>query len=351
MQRAVSPRAQFLSICALLVLGGCATAPPNAPVSVGEVHVRVGKDPYPAQPLSQDEARSYAEALLPFARLASRSYCRTIGREGEAPTTCEGSHPLDGTDGWKGLFDSEEALTPDDQVTKLSFQVFFRIHADDPKKGDIAFAFRGTRWTYASDWNANFRWITRFFPGRDQYDIVYENASRLVAKAKGDAASHIAAAGLPAVEEFVLYATGHSLGGGLAQLFAYSDEAVKGAIVFDPSPVTGYFTTVDRRRANCNARILRVYERGEVLQYIRAMARRFYPPTTNVAEVDFNVIRTNRFGWFLNHSIADFTDKLSQAVVALDGHSGAGGRVLRRRLMETYLPKTPDIKCMDRKID
>jgi pimeloyl-ACP methyl ester carboxylesterase len=172
----------------------------------------------------------------------------------------------------------------------------------------------------------------------------------LIDQAVQEATKRVAAERGGASPKFDVYTTGHSLGGGLAQLMAYAEERVKGAVVFDPSPVTGYFTTVAKSRVNCNARILRVYERGEVLQYLRAMTRRFYTPTTNVAEVDFNVIHTTGAGGVLNHSIVNFTDKLDKAVLSLGEESLPAGRTHRRQLMERFLPTKPDLACMDRKL-
>jgi hypothetical protein len=72
----------------------------------------------------------------------------------------------------------------------------------------------------------------------------------------------------------------HSLGGGLAQEFAYSlpvgtfdaPRATK-VYAFDPSPATG-FLSVKRATRNENKKGLktdRIYERGEVLAILRSI--------------------------------------------------------------------------------
>ena len=62
-------------------------------------------------------------------------------------------------------------------------------------------------------------------------------------------------------------AVGHSLGGGPAQLAAYSDPRIRRVYAFDPSMVTGYYSVnpPDRDRIVQGLRIERVYEFGEVL--------------------------------------------------------------------------------------
>ena len=78
-----------------------------------------------------------------------------------------------------------------------------------------------------------------------------------------------------------LVSTGHSLGGGLAQQFAYAHcvdarvPRVSKVYAFDPSPVTGFFS-VKRAVRNINRkhlRIDRIYERGEILAIVRSMMR------------------------------------------------------------------------------
>lgn len=324
-------------------MAGCATVSSETPVSVGEVHVRTGSEPSPAKPLADEEAKRYAEAVLPFARVASRAYCDYLRSVGAQSDVCDDDRPLAEADGWRSLFDSREGLRSEDQFTRLTFVAFYRVHLDDATKGDIVFGFRGTKYTFGSDWYANFRWLTRFLPGRDQYDVLYAYAPELIGRALSEA--HAKA---PGVREFDVYATGHSLGGGLAQLFAFSDRRVKAAVVFDPSPVTGYFTVVADARVNCNARVLRVYERGEILQYVRAMARRLYSPTENIAEVDFNVLHARGFAPVGNHSIVQFTNKLTQAVLALEAKTGAPvlGRVASRESLVERLPTSADAHCI-----
>jgi pimeloyl-ACP methyl ester carboxylesterase len=87
---------------------------------------------------------------------------------------------------------------------------------------------------------------------------------------------------------------GHSLGGGLAQQAAYAHPEIKYVVAFDPSPVTGFRSVPEPSRTVNRQGIIidRVYERGEILAYIRTFLRKILPlslkdPT--ITEVRFNV--------------------------------------------------------------
>jgi hypothetical protein len=53
---------------------------------------------------------------------------------------------------------------------------------------------------------------------------------------------------------------------------------------------------------NCNAKVLRVYERGEILHYVRSGLRLFYPHSPNISEISFNTIH-EKGNPILNHSM------------------------------------------------
>ena len=281
--------------------------------------------------LKPDEAREYARWALPFARVASHVYCKNLSAtdpENQKNVDCQKFPELSAT-GWSLLYDWRSVLTEADGKTDLEFMAFGR--AEPGHQGDIVIGFTGTNFTSLSDWRSNLRWFTRFLPlpGPDEYQIVHSRAQQMV-----DLALAKAKQTFPLASGFDIYSTGHSLGGGLAQLLAYSDVRVTGAVVFDPSPVTGYQTLVSDTQVNCNARVLRIYERGEALQYLRSVVRRFYSLSENIHEVSFDLLHS-RGNPVANHSMTGFR----------------GGIEARANIRQTtpvqikVLPGKPDCKC------
>ena len=119
----------------------------------------------------------------------------------------------------------------------------------------------GTMQGNSGDWESNFHWILRAFPVYDQYDQLRDHIGNFVAHIERDKCYRPGATQIAAV--------GHSLGGGLAQLAAYSDPKIRRVYAFDPSMVTGYYS-VDPRNRDENVkglRMERVYEHGEILAY------------------------------------------------------------------------------------
>jgi hypothetical protein len=192
--------------------------------------------------------------------------------------------------GWREHRDAAWAPPCEDDVG-----MFFRVWT---RHGEVVLAFRGT-WG-VKDWvYGNLHWLTRFLPMEDQYDRARKAAQRVFEKFARDPS-------LPTR----FYATGHSLGGGLAQhvLYSYPHKVVQ-ALVFDPSSVTGFADqTPENQVAGCDCsltelngepRILRVYDAYEVLAYLRIFHKTFFPPERHVQEV--------RFPNAASHSMKDLT--------------------------------------------
>jgi hypothetical protein len=166
-------------------------------------------------------------------------------------------------DGWHCLFGQVGAAgCPPGQrcVTGLQLQVWRR------GCGEAVVAFRGTDRRDIGDWISNLHWILgRYF--YDQYYEVRDRISEIVDRAsRGCHLRHVTA-------------TGHSLGGGLAQLAGYADRRIDYVYAFDPSPVTGYFS-VPWEQKKPSVRILgtdRIYQAGEILSLPRYLTSGFFP--------------------------------------------------------------------------
>ena len=208
------------------------------------------------------------------------------------------------------------ALKADAEERGLYFDIYESRSPTDPKR--IVIAFRGTEGTSWLDWRANLRWFTRFIPKfRDQYtvvseDLVVEFTEQLIARNLNS-------------DDVELITTGHSLGGGLAQQFAYALKAPEGSdasiqpvsyvYAFHPSPVTGWFSVPPeiRDRNAENLRIDRIFEHGEILAYIRLFLSKFYPPSAKapaIREIRFNFVDSK--STTTNHEIRDFAIHLAQ---------------------------------------
>ena len=77
-------------------------------------------------------------------------------------------------------------------------------------------------------------------------------------------------------EKLTILTTGHSLGGGLAQHAAYCSEHISIDHAFAPTPVTGYFSVpkAEREKNKKNTIIVRSFEHGEILAFLRFFMRR-----------------------------------------------------------------------------
>jgi dienelactone hydrolase len=121
----------------------------------------------------------------------------------------------------------------DNKYSGLVFHVYERITSES-KRVDLLFAFRGTEyksgskdaWDSSDRW-ANFSWVTSLWPWGDQYRIARQKVSEVL---NGVRSKHSS-------QSISITATGHSLGGGLAQHVADHFPCFS-AVAFNPSPVT-----------------------------------------------------------------------------------------------------------------
>jgi pimeloyl-ACP methyl ester carboxylesterase len=264
-----------------------------------------------------------AARVLPYALLAEESYDsdvyskhriapRTTACIGDDPQGCDevadGKRATAWLSQWRYVWSCDG---PDEckvrtaahtaPVGGLGVQVWARKGARCP---EAVIAFRGTVGGNKGDWESNFHWILRAFPVYDQYDQVRDHV--------GDFVDHIERERCYRAGPTVITAVGHSLGGGLAQLAAYSDPKIRRVYAFDPSMVTGYYS-VDPPRRDQNVRGLRmerIYEFGEILAYGRDFMLQFIPLSPcnpRVVSVRFHVFHGSPIAL---HSLTDFDNGL-----------------------------------------
>lgn len=196
---------------------------------------------------------------------------------------------------------------------------------------EIAVVFEGTNFTELPDWEANLRWFLRFIPGfKDQYTLTAREVSneffhRVRSQPEKYQVSESdetlrSASG----DEIKIVSTGHSLGGGLAQHFAYtfkqsSKEStgpkVSEVFAFDPSPVTGWFSAEDPPRSH-NAKglvINRIFEHGEILAYVRLLTSRLAVSEQDPAIWEYRYNFDPKANILRNHSMRSLACGLANA--------------------------------------
>lgn len=175
-------------------------------------------------------------------------------------------------------------------------------------------AFRGSDVRDIGDILSDFRWFL-LFRVFDQYREVEAEINGIVQK--------IAAQGC---RPKLLVATGHSLGGGLAQNAAYASKGAFGisyVYAFDPSPVTGAFDIAWPVRMESIKRfgVDRVYQAGELLSLPRYIASGVFPSPScmpRVRIVRFATIEETSF--IERHHI----NKLTEGMLDLEKQAGPG---------------------------
>lgn len=267
-------------------------------------HLRLG----PPQPDGSE-----ASADLPFAQLSAAAYEALLKSKDDATDPPRSNADIGlNAEGWNRW---QNFPHPDDQDKFKKHNLRVEVW-DNPSHNAVVVALGGTDPKKLADWFANFRW---FIPHHDdEYTQVVKSFQPLFAaeyqRLQGKS-------GYAFLANAKLYATGHSLGGGLAQEFAYSVPnapnipRVTKVYAFDPSPVTGYYS-VEPGLRDSNKQSLaidRIYQRREILAILRSfmnLVRRPSAESPVVREVRYNLFT----GWnpIHRHSISELSDCLAK---------------------------------------
>lgn len=206
---------------------------------------------------------------------------------------------------------------PEGDVKKKVDYVHLRVEVwSNSSSKKLAVAFGGTVLRNLKDWKSDLRW---FIPNKqDEYTVIVKTFGDAFVDAYQKRTS---GPECDVPRDVELFSTGHSLGGGLAQQFAYSlpriasVPRVKKVYAFDPSPVTGFYS-VEKPLREHNSELLaidRIYERGEILAYFRSITNFIYPPNASqptIRQLRYNLVHTHNP--LASHSIAEFALRLRE---------------------------------------
>lgn len=238
--------------------------------------------------------RPYAEEHWQFAWLADSAYGKTIaGKASKAEHARQTEDPESVLmrAGWR-QWPNDKFLS--DALRKRFEHYHLRVEVwEKQSPPQVAVTFGGTVFNNKMDWLANLRWFTP--------DHVDEYTLTQIQFADAFAAEYVRLHRPDTSCRPCIYSTGHSLGGGLAQQFAYAQPdttdvpRVTKVYAFDPSPVTGFFSVRKRLRDinRASLKIDRIYERGEILAIARSLTSLFWTPSASAPEI--RGIRYNLF--------------------------------------------------------
>lgn len=240
---------------------------------------------------------NHSDALVhwQFAWVSVAAYQRTS----EAPKGCLTAEETLGNAKWERWSDfPDESAVPNkrellEKMERTNLRV--EVWSKPGTPSSVVVAFGGT--AKGVDWRSNLRWFT--FKIDDQYTQVVKDIAPAFAKEfeRLSVTPHF-----QYIKGASLFATGHSLGGGLAQQFMYALPSgasktfpVRQVYAFDPSPVTGFYSVAAnlRNENRKGLKIDRIYQRGEILAYFRSFTSMFLKPS----EVDPEIrgVRYNLF--------------------------------------------------------
>jgi hypothetical protein len=248
-----------------------------------------------------------------FAWMSQAAYRRALDGKRSDPVDCHDADSALQDIGWTRWVDF-----PDDELREKISISHLRVEVwANSSRNAVALAFGGTVFKSGKDWKSNLRW---FLPRHDdEYTVIVKEFGPAFAK---EFVRRKAQPEWNFLQHASIFATGHSLGGGLAQQFAYSlpmnfdVPRVKKVFAFDPSPVTGFYSLDATTRINNSQSLAidRIYERGEVLALFRSLENFVYPPsasTPTIRQVRYNLFYShNPIG---GHSIAELACKLDEA--------------------------------------
>lgn len=318
----------------MLALSGCASFKQDA-------HQVLVRDPQVGGYSEPVDASEFARRHWVYAAMSDRAYevarLRAFqDRNQPMPTesmsvqvqACGGSMPPVVPAEWKPW-----SSFPSDELQEIARRngLFLLVFERETTPREIVVVFEGTNFWEAPDWMANLRWFLRFIPGyEDQYTMTARLVSAEFFKRLREQPDRYRVSDAdpvlrhPGGDPIRIVSTGHSLGGGLAQHFAYTFKQqpreatgprVSEVFAFNASPVTGWYSADDPPRSHnaSGLQIHRIFEHGEVLAYIRLMTSRLAMSRADPAIWEYRYNFDSRANIIRNHSMRGLACGLARA--------------------------------------
>lgn len=188
-----------------------------------------------------------------------------------------------------------------DAAARMRFHHLRAEAWSNEQTNQVIVAFGGTAATSINDWKANLRWFFQFFNNEDEYTILTDTFIPIFIDTYKKRQNNSNEKWL---EKASIIATGHSLGGGLSQRFAYSLEksngipVVKHVYAFDPSPVSGKVSSPNFATQADGLTIYRIYNRGEILASLRSLLQLGNPNNErNQGQVWIDIRYLSNWSW------------------------------------------------------
>lgn len=194
--------------------------------------------------------------------------------------TSENGRPVQKRGTWaRWLEGKAPACVSDDGL----FYETYVFQDEDKVISDVAIVFRGTENVQgqgSSDWKSNFSAAMGFEPL--EYQVARVELKKTLAQLLDDTVK----AGKPMPR---IYAVGHSLGGGLAQMAAYTNAEILAAYAFNTTAVTDWsYLKLEGLVVVTDPIIYRIHERHEFLANLRAVTSRVNLPHFGRSDFEFN---------------------------------------------------------------
>jgi hypothetical protein len=197
----------------------------------------------------------------------------------ETTSTCPEPHAFLTRRGWVQWTELPSLRPRTGEPYASAAQVMRDVHLraevwSNAKTKQVVVAFGGTAASSLDDWKANLRWAFTFLDPEDEYTVLTDTFIPTFIQEYQRRENEPDWAWL---KDARIISTGHSLGGGLSQRFAYSLQAksglptVKEVYAFSPSPVSGKRSSPEFIEQAHGLTIYRIYNRGEILASLRSL--------------------------------------------------------------------------------